>query len=144
MQTKFSVVSELMADNVEELRTVIETVGRPTPKMWLGKGDIALEADQAFVMLGGNRSLRDAIGPYADCGLTANSTLSLFIYKAAKLVGVAPTIVMIKPRSAKHPFHKFEVVRKVDESENTAPGKSKTPRITMKKVSEKLAERYKA
>jgi hypothetical protein len=144
MQTKFSVVSELMADNVEELRTVIETVGRPTPKMWLGKGDFALEADQAFVMLGGNRSLRDAIGPYADCGLTANSTLSLFIYKAAKLVGVAPTIVMIKPRSAKHPFHKFEVVRKVDESENTAPGKSKTPRITMKKVSEKLAERYKA
>jgi hypothetical protein len=32
MQIKFSVVSELMADNVEELRTVIETVGRPTPK----------------------------------------------------------------------------------------------------------------
>jgi hypothetical protein len=95
-------------------------------------------------MLRGNRSLRDAIGPYADCGFTANSTLTLFIHKEAKLVGVAPTLVMIKPRSAKHSFHKFEVIRKADESENTSSGQTKTPRITMKKVSEKLAERYKA
>jgi hypothetical protein len=97
-----------------------------------------------FVMFGGNRSLRDAIGPYADCGFTAKSTLTLFIYKAAKVVGVSPTIVMIKPRSAKHSFHNFEVIRKVDESENTSSGKTKTPRITMKKVSEKLGERHKA